>query len=180
MSETAMKWIEYVSVPGAAYIIASVILGSIERSRLGKQEKANPNRFTVKLPLVFVFVVLACFVIFTTITVFLNLQIFTKPSSVNLFTKIFLNVMMIALALTSLLYVYIFLRRKIEVAGGEAKVTPAFSKPYAFTVSQVRDVKYYEREIVVRVQRKVITVYRICHCSDLFADWLEGAVCGFF
>ncbi|MDE6868070.1 MAG: hypothetical protein K2J83_02875 [Clostridia bacterium] len=172
MSDTALTWIEYVVVPGSVQILGSVALGLAERSRLKKEGKADPDRFTVKLPIIYIISLLAGFILFTTITVFFNRQVSRNPSSVNLFTKIFLNVGMIALAVACLVYVYIYMRRKIEVVGGVAKVTPAFSKPYSFTRLDVRDVQYYAQEITVKLARKKINVYKICHCSGLFSQWL--------
>ena len=171
MSDTALMWIEYVVVPGTVQILGSLVLGLVERSRLKKEGKADPNRFTVKLPVIFIIALMACFIAFTTITVFFNRQVI-NDKSVNMFTKIFLNIGMIVLALTSLLYVYIYIRRKIEVNGDTAKVTPAFSKPYTFTRAQVQNVRYESQEVVVVVFGKRINVYKICHCSGLFSQWL--------
>lgn len=166
-----MQWIEYVILPGTVQILGSVALGLVERSRLKKEGKADPERFTVKLPVIFIIALMACFIAFTTITVFFNRQVLNDPS-VNMFTKVFANIAMIALALTSLLYVYIYLRRKIEINGNTAKVTPAFSKPYTFTRAQVQHVQYDRQEVAVIVFGKRINVYKICHCSGLFAQWL--------
>lgn len=172
MSDTAMQWIEYVVVPGTVQLLGSLVLGLVERSRLKKEGKADPDRFTVKLPVIFIISLMACFIAFTTITVFFNRQVINNPS-VNMFTKVFLNIGMIALALTSLLYVYIYILRKIEVTCGVAKVTPAFSKPYTFTAAEVRNLQYYDKEISFKVRGKRINVYKICHCSGLFAQWLD-------
>ncbi|MDE5943425.1 MAG: hypothetical protein K2H30_04370 [Clostridia bacterium] len=177
MSDTALMWIEYVVVPGGVQILGSVALGLVERSRRKKEGKADPNRFTVKLPMIYIISLLACFIVFTTVTLFFNQQIARNPSCCNLFAKIFLNIGMIALAITSLVYVYIYLRRKIEVVCGVATVTPAFSKPYSFTRRDVKDVKFYSQEITVKLSRKKINVYKICHCSGLFENWLGWVKC---
>ena len=171
MSDTAMQWIEYAVVPGGVQLLGSLVLGLVERSRLKKEGKADPDHFTVKLPMIYIIALMACFIAFTTITVFFNRQVINDPS-VNMFTKVFANVAMIALALASLLYVYIYIRRKIEINGNTAKVTPAFSKPYTFTRAQVQHVQYERQEVTVIVSGKRINVYKICHCSELFAQWL--------
>ena len=171
MSDTALKLIEYVVVPGTVQLLGALALGLVERSRLKKEGKADPDRFTVKLPIIFIISLMVGFVVFTTITVFFNRQVI-NDKSVSIIAQVLLNIGMIALALTSLLYVYIYLRRKIEVSGGTVKITPAFSKPYTFTAAQVEDVENDGKEISFWVYNKKIKVYKICHCSGLFLQWL--------
>ena len=173
MGETAKTIIEYVAIPCFLIIVNVIVQLSLERAQRKKEAKSDPDCFTVRMPVIFTICLITAFIVFTVIAVFFTRQVIKESDSGVPWLQILTgDICFGALDILCLVYAYMFIRQKIEVTGDAAKVTPAFSKPYSFNVLEVMDVIYFNDKTKIKVVGRKLTVYRICHCYNMFNQWL--------
>ena len=157
--------------PLMATIITEVTYVILTYAKIKKEEKGDPENFTVKLGKVYIVSLIIGAAAFLLIITFFNLK-----ADVDLSTRILITAFFAAAVLWCIGSAFYYTRKKISVRGGKITVTPAFSKSYTVVPDDIKKVDYDEKKLTVYLRKGKFNVYRVYLFYGAFEDWIERYV----